>query len=57
MSTGDKIKNAAQDAVGKGKEAAGKASDNERLEAEGHQDQGEADLKQRGEHIKDAFRS
>jgi len=56
MSTGDKIKNAAQDALGKGKETVGKGTDNERLEAEGHQDQGEADLKQRGEHIKDAFK-
>jgi uncharacterized protein YjbJ (UPF0337 family) len=56
MSTGDKIRNAAQDAVGKGKEAVGKSTDNPSLEAEGHQDQGAADLKQRGEHLKDAFK-
>jgi uncharacterized protein YjbJ (UPF0337 family) len=56
MSTGDKIKNAAQEAVGKGKEAAGKATDDEHLEAEGQADQGKADLKQRGEHLKDAFK-
>ena len=35
MSAQDKIKNAAENASGKAKEAAGKATDNERLEAEG----------------------
>lgn len=56
MSAADKIKNAAQDAAGKGKEAVGKGTDNKDLEAEGHGDQAEADLKQRGEHVKDAFK-
>ena len=56
MGLDDKIKNAAQDLMGKGKEAAGKASDNERLEAEGHQDQTEANLKKAGENVKDAFK-
>jgi uncharacterized protein YjbJ (UPF0337 family) len=56
MGLDDKIKNAAQDLTGKGKAAAGKASDNERLEAEGHQDQTEANLKKAGENVKDAFK-
>ena len=52
----DKAKNMAEDLKGKAKEAAGKASDDEQLEAEGQVDQGKADLKQRGEHVKDAFK-
>ncbi|MFJ6677525.1 MULTISPECIES: CsbD family protein [Microbacterium] len=56
MGLDDKIKNAAQDLTGKGKEAAGKASDNERLEAEGHKDQTAANVKQAGENVKDAFK-
>ncbi|GAA4408365.1 CsbD family protein [Fodinibacter luteus] len=57
MGIGDKIENMKDDAVGKGKEAAGKATDNERLEAEGRVEQSEADLKQAGEKAKDAFRN
>ena len=56
MSATDKIKNAAQEVKGKVKEAAGKATDNERLEAEGKADQTSADLKQAGEKVKDAFK-
>jgi uncharacterized protein YjbJ (UPF0337 family) len=56
MGIGDKISNAAEEAKGKAKEGAGRASDNEQLEAEGQADQGKADLKQRGEHVKDAFK-
>ena len=56
MGTDDKIKNAAQDASGKVKEAAGKATDDERLEAEGKADQASADIKQAGEKVKDAFK-
>ncbi|WP_432522857.1 CsbD family protein [Kineococcus sp. SYSU DK006] len=56
MSASDKIKNAAQDAAGRAKEAAGSASDDEQLRAEGREDQTAADLKQRGEHLKDAFK-
>ena len=52
----DKAKNMAEDLKGKAKEATGKASDDEQLEAEGQVDQGKADLKQRGEHVKDAFK-
>lgn len=56
MGLDDKIKNAAQDLVGKGKEATGKATDNERLEAEGQNDQTQAELKKAGENVKDAFK-
>ncbi|ROS23899.1 CsbD family protein [Cellulomonas sp. PhB150] len=55
MGIGDKISNAAEDAKGKLKEGAGKATDDERLEAEGKADQSKADLKQAGEKVKDAF--
>ena len=57
MGIGDKIKHGAEDLTGKAKEAAGKATDNERLEAEGRVDQSEADLKQAGEKVKDAFKN
>ncbi|MFS0794284.1 CsbD family protein [Microbacterium sp. 1P10AE] len=56
MGLDDKIKNAAEDVAGKAKEATGKATGNERLEAEGHADQTKADLKQAGENVKDAFK-
>jgi len=56
MGLDDKIKNAAEDLKGKGKEAAGKVSDNERLEAEGKVDQAKADVKKAGEDVKDAFK-
>jgi len=56
MGQDDKIRNAAEEAKGKVKEGLGKATDNERLEAEGHADQTSADLKQAGEKAKDAFR-
>jgi len=55
MGLGDKISNAAEDAKGKIKEATGKATDDEKLEAEGQADQSKADLKQAGEKVKDAF--
>jgi uncharacterized protein YjbJ (UPF0337 family) len=57
MGLGDKIENMKDDLTGKGKEATGKATDNERLEAEGRVDQSEADLKQAGEKVKDAFKN
>ena len=56
MSGADKIKNAAEKAVGKGKEAMGDATDNEKLQAEGKADQVKANLKQAGEKVKDAFK-
>ena len=57
MGIGDKIENAKDELVSKGKEAAGKVTDNERLEAEGRAQQAEADVKQAGEKVKDAFKN
>ena len=56
MGVDDKIGNAAQKLTGKGKEAAGNASGDERLKAEGRGDQAAADIKQAGEKVKDAFK-
>jgi len=56
MSATDKIKNAAEGAAGKAKEAAGGATEDDSLRAEGQKDQTSADVKQRGEHVKDAFK-
>ncbi|MCA0435519.1 MAG: CsbD family protein [Actinobacteria bacterium] len=56
MGLGDKIRNAADDMGGKAKEAAGKATDDRDLEAEGKGDQAVSDLKQAGEKVKDAFK-
>jgi uncharacterized protein YjbJ (UPF0337 family) len=52
----DKIENAAEKLGGKGKEAAGNATDDQSLKAEGQTDQAKADLKQAGEKVKDAFK-
>jgi uncharacterized protein YjbJ (UPF0337 family) len=54
MSFVDKAKNKAEELIGKGKEETGDATDNPRLEAEGRADQNEAQVKQAGEHVKDA---
>ncbi|MDN3934886.1 CsbD family protein [Arthrobacter sp. 1P04PC] len=56
MGLGDKIENAAEKMTGKGKEAAGDATGNDRLRAEGQADQAKGDLKQAGEKVKDAFK-
>ena len=56
MSATDKMKNAAEDLKGKAKEAVGKGTDDERLEAEGKADQVSSDIKQAGENVKDAFK-
>ncbi len=56
MGLDDKLRNAAEDATGKAKEAAGRATDNEELEAEGKSDQAKASLKKAGENIKDVFK-
>jgi uncharacterized protein YjbJ (UPF0337 family) len=52
----DKAKHKAQGGLGKAKEGLGKATDDEKLEAEGQVDQSKADLKQAGEKVKDAFK-
>lgn len=56
MGLGDKIGNAAEDAKGKVKEATGKATGDEQMEAEGDLDQRKSSLKQAGEKVKDAFK-
>ena len=56
MSAIDKMKNAAQQAEGKAKSAVGEHTGDEQLQAEGTKDQAAGDLKQRGEHLKDAFK-
>ena len=57
MSMGDKIKHAGQEAAGKVKEGAGKATGNKDMEAEGKGDQAVADVKQAGDKAKDALNS
>ena len=56
MGLGDKFDNKSDELKGKAKEATGKATDDEKLEAEGKGDQMGANLKQAGEKVKDAFR-
>ncbi|MBW4041328.1 MAG: CsbD family protein [Acidobacteria bacterium] len=56
MAIGDKISNAAEDLGGKAKETTGKATGDERLEAEGRGDQASAKVKKVGEDVKDVFR-
>jgi len=56
MGADDKMKNAAQGVAGDLKAAAGRATGDESLEAEGRKDQVVSDLKQAGEKVKDAFR-
>lgn len=57
MGLDDKMKNKVEDIRGKAKEGAGKATDDEQLEAEGRGEQTAADLKQAGEKVKDAFKN
>ncbi len=56
MGVGDKIQNEAEHLGGKAKEAAGNATDNDQLRAEGQRDQVVADAKKVGENVKDAFK-
>ncbi|MHA3701660.1 CsbD family protein [Jatrophihabitans sp. YIM 134969] len=56
MSAIDKAKNAVTDAAGKAKEALGNATGDESTANEGRRDQSEADLKNAGEKVKDAFK-
>ena len=53
VGVGDKAKHATEDLKGKAKEAAGKATDNDDLRAEGQADQGEAHAKQAADKAKD----
>ena len=56
MGLGDKIGNEAEHLGGKAKEAAGNATDNDKLKAEGQADQVKADAKKVGENVKDTFK-
>jgi len=56
MGLDDKLGNSADDLKGKAKEAAGNASDDPELKAEGKGDQAKSDIKQAGEKVKDAFK-
>ncbi|MHC6218913.1 CsbD family protein [Arthrobacter sp. MMS24-S77] len=56
MGADDKIQNAGEKLAGKSKEAAGKLTGDEQLEAEGKTDQAKSDLKAAGEKVKDAFK-
>ena len=56
MSTVDKAKNKAQEAKGHLKDAAGKATKDRSLQAEGKGDKAAGNLKQAGEQLKDAFK-
>jgi uncharacterized protein YjbJ (UPF0337 family) len=55
MGLDDKVKNKAEEAKGKLKQATGSATNDQKLENEGRADQAKGDLKQAGEKVKDAF--
>ena len=57
MGVDDKARNAGEKVKGKAKEAAGSATGDEDLRQEGRADQTEADVKQAGEKVKDAFKN
>ncbi len=56
MGLDDKADNKKESFGGKAKEAAGKATGDDELEAQGKGDQSKADLKQGVEKVKDAFK-
>jgi uncharacterized protein YjbJ (UPF0337 family) len=56
MGATDKAKNAMDDVEGKAKEGLGKVTGDKSTEREGKADQSEADLKNAGEKVKDAFK-
>ena len=53
----DKGRNSAEDVTGKAKEAVGRATGDDSMEAEGQQDQAEAGVKKVVEDVKDIFTS
>ncbi len=55
MGLDDKIRHQAEEAKGKAEQGVGRATDNERLEAEGRRDEAVADLKQEGDRLKDTL--
>lgn len=56
MSATDKIKNKVDEVGGKGKQAAGSATGDESLKAEGNKDEAKGNLKDAGENVKDAIK-
>ena len=56
MSAADKVKNAAEKALGKAKESVGDGTDNDELVAEGRSDQAKAEVKETAEDVKDVFK-
>jgi uncharacterized protein YjbJ (UPF0337 family) len=54
VGTQDKMDNAKDRAVGRAKETAGAATDNDEMRDEGRNQQSEGDMKQAGEKVKDA---
>jgi uncharacterized protein YjbJ (UPF0337 family) len=56
MGRDEKMDNKLEELGGKAKEAVGRATDDESLEAQGERDQTKSNLKQAGEKVKDAFR-
>ena len=56
MGLADKAKNKTEEIKGEGKEAVGRATDDEELQAEGKADQAKGNLKQAGEKIKDTLK-
>jgi uncharacterized protein YjbJ (UPF0337 family) len=54
MGLKDKAENKVENLKGQGKESAGRATDNEQLEAEGKGDQASSKVKDAGEKVKDA---
>jgi uncharacterized protein YjbJ (UPF0337 family) len=56
MGLDDKANNKGEELKGSAKEALGKATGNEELEAEGKTDKVAGNLKQAGEKVKDAFK-
>ena len=56
MSALDKVKNKFQAARGHTKKVVGEVTNDPSLEADGKADQASGNLKQSGEHIKDAFK-
>ena len=57
MGAEDKIRNAAEELIGKGKEAVGKATDNDKLVAEGKADQAKGKTREAAEDVKDTFKN
>jgi uncharacterized protein YjbJ (UPF0337 family) len=56
MATEDKAAHKATEVKGKIKEAAGQATDDDKLKTEGQADQAEGNLKQAGDKVKDVFK-